>query len=275
MSQPVRAIIHPTDFSDVSNDALAHAMRIALAARCELHLLHIEPVGSPATLDEFPHVRHLLSAWGLMKETDAASSVRARFGVSITKCDMEATRPVQAIADYIEDHSADLLVLGTEGRSGWDYLRKGSMAERISREARKATLFVRSGARGFVDGSNGDLILNRILVPVDHETPWAAALNEAARLLEFLNPDGLEVHLLHVGQQAPVMLGAAGGSGIRLEQRTGPVVPGILAAAADLDVDLIVMPTRGHDGVLDALRGSVTERVLHLSPTPLLAIPAR
>jgi nucleotide-binding universal stress UspA family protein len=46
-------------------------------------------------------------------------------------------------------------------------------------------------------------------------------------------------------------------------------------AAIELDVDLIAMPTAGHHGVLDALRGSTTERVIRHAPCPVLALAAR
>jgi nucleotide-binding universal stress UspA family protein len=35
------------------------------------------------------------------------------------------------------------------------------------------------------------------------------------------------------------------------------------------------MPTRGREGILDALRGSVTEQVLRRAECPLLAVPMR
>ncbi|TMA83757.1 MAG: universal stress protein [Deltaproteobacteria bacterium] len=38
--------------------------------------------------------------------------------------------------------------------------------------------------------------------------------------------------------------------------------------------DLIVMATEGRHGVVDALRGSVTERVVRDAPCPVLAVPA-
>ena len=44
--------------------------------------------------------------------------------------------------------------------------------------------------------------------------------------------------------------------------RSGNVVNTIVDTAIELDVDLIGMPTAGHHGVFDALRGSTTERVL-------------
>ncbi len=41
------------------------------------------------------------------------------------------------------------------------------------------------------------------------------------------------------------------------------------------DADLIVMSTDGHRDFLDVLRGNTTERVLHHSPCPLLAVPVQ
>jgi nucleotide-binding universal stress UspA family protein len=51
-------------------------------------------------------------------------------------------------------------------------------------------------------------------------------------------------------------------------------VEAIVDAAIELDVDLIAMPTAGHHGVLDALRGSTTERVIRHAPCPVLALAA-
>ncbi len=44
-------------------------------------------------------------------------------------------------------------------------------------------------------------------------------------------------------------------------------------AATEFDVDFIGMPTAGNHGVLDALRGSTTERVIRHAPCPVFAIP--
>jgi nucleotide-binding universal stress UspA family protein len=50
-------------------------------------------------------------------------------------------------------------------------------------------------------------------------------------------------------------------------------VDSIIEAAGDWQPDLIGMPTAGHHGFLDALRGSTTERVLRRAPCPLLVVP--
>lgn len=46
----------------------------------------------------------------------------------------------------------------------------------------------------------------------------------------------------------------------------------ILGTASAIDASLIVMPTAGHQGFLDAIRGSTTERVLQACRCPLLAV---
>ena len=55
-------------------------------------------------------------------------------------------------------------------------------------------------------------------------------------------------------------------------------VPGAAHVIADtarkLDADMIVVGTRGHTRVAGLLLGSVTQRLLHIAPCPVLAVPA-
>ena len=55
-------------------------------------------------------------------------------------------------------------------------------------------------------------------------------------------------------------------------QRSGDVVTEILESAQH--ADLTIMATEGRHGAFDALRGSVTERVVRGAPCPVLAVPA-
>jgi nucleotide-binding universal stress UspA family protein len=56
--------------------------------------------------------------------------------------------------------------------------------------------------------------------------------------------------------------------------RPGNVEQQILETAHECRADLIAMTTEGHQGFLDALRGSTTERVVRNSLCPVLAVPA-
>ena len=64
------------------------------------------------------------------------------------------------------------------------------------------------------------------------------------------------------------------GAALPVSVHTGDVISTILKIAAEQKVNLIAMPTAGHHGFLDALRGSTTERVVRHAPCPVLAVPA-
>jgi nucleotide-binding universal stress UspA family protein len=63
----------------------------------------------------------------------------------------------------------------------------------------------------------------------------------------------------------------------RLEKtraRVGGVAQAIVEAAKNGQADVIVVGTRGHTPIGSLLLGSVTQRLLHIAPCPVLAVPA-
>jgi len=266
-------IVHPTDFSDASATAFAHALRIALCSQASLYLLHV------GQMDEeewhtFPPVRATLEMWGLLEsENVPAAAVGEKLGVRIAKVCIEDENPVSAVVEFIRRHEANLVVLATSGRDGVAHLLQGSTAELISRQSETSTLFIPSHARGFVDQRTGETRLRRILVPVDHEPDPTGALNELSRFVTMLGADLSSLHPLHIGPEAPALYTSPANTRVRVDRRDGSPVETILELAEQ--ADLIAMPTAGHHGILDALRGSTTERIIRHAPCPVLAIPTR
>jgi nucleotide-binding universal stress UspA family protein len=101
------------------------------------------------------------------------------------------------------------------------------------------------------------------------------ALAITGEFIKSMNEQGATIELMHVGRTAPVIRRDVDGTIVPVILRTGDVVSAILQEADSQQIDLIVMPTAGHHGFLDAVRGSTTERVLRHAPCPLLAVPAR
>jgi nucleotide-binding universal stress UspA family protein len=270
MVRSFQNIVLPTDFSDGSATAFAHALRIVLATKGKLNLVH---VADTASFDDgFPHLRHALALWKLMDENDPPAAV-SKLGIKAAKITLEREAPLRGLLRFLEDHPTDLVVVATHGRDGIAHWLRGSIAENLSRTARVATLFIPSNARGFVDQWNGQLHLSRVLMPIDYSPSPTEALDTVRAFIRSLNRPAACIELMHVGEVAP-LFGGEDDAVFPVTLHSGDPVNAILATANEKQVDLIVMPTAGHHGFLDALRGSTTERVLRHAACPVLALPA-
>lgn len=273
----VRSIFHPSDFSEESDSAFAHALAIALIRKTQLTLLH-------ATRDflaedewtKFPPVRATLERWGLLEKGSPRSAIFQELAVRVKKVSARSLTPVSAILHYLERHPTDLIVLATEGRGGLPRWLRPSVAERVARRAETMTLFVPGRSRGIVSLRDGEISIRRILVPVDHRPNPQGAVLRATRATA-MTESAVEIHLLHVGEDSewPEMeLPESPSWSWQTLRRRGDVIDEITRAAEEVEADLIVMATEGQQGILDALRGSVTEQVLRRVECPLLAVPA-
>jgi nucleotide-binding universal stress UspA family protein len=275
-SPALRSIVHPTDFSVGSELAFDHALRIALSSKGHLHLLHVgHDELEPTDWLSFPGVRRTLSNWGLLPEGSPRDAVAAKLGVYVSKIAIIDRGATRGILRYLGDHPSDLIVLATHGRQGLPRWLQGSVAEPVARQTTAWTLCIRHGARGFVLPDTGEVQLRHVLVPVDHEPSPGLALDAVCKLTAVLGAGDAALHLLHVGEPGdmPAAVPQSGQARIERFSRRGEVVAEILAAAAELEVDLIAMASAGRTGFLDEIRGSTTERVLRDAPCPVLIVP--
>ncbi len=134
---PIQKILVPYDFSPHSEHALDWAIELAERYQASLELLHVIHI-LPPVVDIAGDVyeqaeqaqlaaaqKHLETVLGTKAEN---SSVRfdsnVRRGV-----------PFQAICDEAATHKADLIVMGSHGRTGLSHVFIGSVAERVIRHA--------------------------------------------------------------------------------------------------------------------------------------------
>jgi nucleotide-binding universal stress UspA family protein len=193
----------------------------------------------------------------------------------VKKVRLGSRNPLSAILHYLEDHPTDLIVLSTEGRDGLPRWIKPSLAERIAEKSETMTLFVPKNTRGFVSPDNGDFTMRRVLVPVDDRPYPQPAIISAARIAVSTSHE-TEIIVLHVGDSS-TMPDVKFIEDPSLTWKTiyakGNVLDEIIKAANEYEVNLTVMATTGRDGILDTLRGTITEQVLRRSPSTLLAVP--
>lgn len=272
MKSGIHAVMHPTDFSELNLNAFVHALKIGLAAKAKLYLLHVTERADEDPWASFPHVRQTLARWGLFAENEPPTEITRKLGIQVAKVEIEPQHPVSGFLHFLAAHPSDLIVLATRGREGLPRWLRPSIAEQMSRHSATRTLFISAQCRGFVDQARGEIKLKTVLVPIDHSPAPAAALRALRQLCVALDADPA-LRLVHVGTKAPALAASEPGLVGAVEMRGGDVVDGILQAAGDVNADLIVMATAGHHGMLDALRGGTTERVLRQAPCPVLAVP--
>jgi nucleotide-binding universal stress UspA family protein len=270
----LESIFHPSDFSEASEVAFAHALKIALVAGAKLTMLHVEASPS-AEWQDFPGVRDTLERWGLIPQGSPKSAV-GQLGIEVEKIIRFNNDPVEACLYFLQENPADLIVLAVhqhEGRMRW--LEK-SVGKPIARGAGQITLFTPHGVEGFVSRQDGSISLRNILVPVTIKPRPQPSVEAVARLIRNLQlPSGM-VTLLHVGPAAEM-------PSIQLPKdidwtwnkvaKVGEPADTILQTATELRADLIVMTTQGPHGFLDALRGSTSERVLRKAHCPVANLP--
>lgn len=268
-------ILHPSDFTEGSGNAFAHALRAALVAQCRLILFHVETDQGGTDWSDFPGVRDTLKRWGLIAP-DADRSAVPALGIEVRKVVGHDADPVHSILHYLERHPVDLIVLAPHQHAGASHWLHRSVAEPVARRSGTMTLFVPHGVPGFVALETGAVALNSVVIPLAATPDPRTAINGAARLVQRLQCPAGTFTLLHVGEpgSAPaVPTPEVPGWTWNHVTRPGDVIETILGVADETAAGLIVMATDGRNGFLDALRGSHSERVVRRAKCPVLAIP--
>ena len=270
----IENVLHPTDFSESSLIAFHHALKVAMAARSRLTLLHVLK-DTTSQWSDFPGIRETLERWGVLPKGSPKSAV-AEIGVAASKVVANEGAPVEAVLRYLEHHPADLIVLATSQRGGPVRWLGKSVSAPVTQKAGQMTLLIPANAKGFVSDSDGSVKLNEILIPIARTPRAEPALNAAARFVRKFHSSQGTFTVLHVGEansMPALRFPEVAGWTWKKELLTGDVIEGIVQTAKSLAADLIVMSTDGRNGFLDGLRGSHSERVLRNCATPLLTIP--
>jgi nucleotide-binding universal stress UspA family protein len=140
----LKRILLPVDFSEASRKALHYAVSFAKQFNSEVLLLHVVEVvpmeGQSVATELHEAAAKQLSEW--RKEIVSHTSVKAviRDGISAH----------QVIVEAVHENSVDLIVLGTQGRTGLAHPLIGSTAERVVRHAPCPVLVVREREHDFL-----------------------------------------------------------------------------------------------------------------------------
>ena len=294
----IRRILCPIDFSDASQHALDHAVVIAGWYRARLTALHVAtpvfllqppllfaelPTAAPTEADR-EHLEGRLRRW---------VEPAAALGLTTEVLFDERHNPATSILTWATSLPADLIVMGTHGRGGFERLMLGSITEKVLRKATCPVLTVPPPA---VRATT--LPFKRLLCPVDFSKPSMAALRFAVSLAEESDARVTVMHVLPEPADDERLIDSLDTPEFRLrcedhartrlealipdEARTycepvtqvrwGKPYRRILDLAENEATDLIVMGVHGRNAIDVMLFGSTTNQIVRHASCPVLTL---
>jgi nucleotide-binding universal stress UspA family protein len=300
----LQQILCPIDLSEGSRHAFDRAIGVARCYGAAITVLYVFPAPGAAPVVPFgPEGPGAFSLQGVNREHVLAEIPRflgldAPSGVPVHTVTAEASSVHKEILAQAGRLSADLLVLGTHGRSGFERIVLGSVAEKILRTSPIAVMTVPPHAPDAVPPGRDPF--RRILYATDFSTGSETALRYAASLAQH---GAAQLTLLHVVEPLPIghdpMVGSAfdvaayhaafeRGSterlrtavpeAIRLACDTDDVVARgkpyveILRVAAERQSDVIVLGVHGRNALDRLVFGSTAEHVVRRATCPVLTV---
>jgi len=290
----IKLILCPIDFSEFSVRAYRYALSVAEHYRAKLVAQHI------VELWRYPSAGFAASA----QLYDECSALREngreelqKFVRNYTDSEIRPELMVQmgsapdSILSFAEAQKADVIVMGTHGRRGYDRLTLGSVTNRVMRTAPCPVLVVcNAPLDSMPEGKEHGQVhrLTRILFCTDFSKNSETALKYAISATEEYDA---ELTLLHVLEEVPSraktddaikttkeqlekLIPPEGRETLKIETavRIGKPYQQIIQLALETQADMVAMGVRGR-GALDlAVFGSTTYRVMQLGPCPVLAV---
>jgi len=148
----LKTILFPTDFSQGARAAMDHAISLAQDYESKLILLYVIQDISiaewyiPSSLSVTDLIEDMQkSAWKEMDKWGEEVSDKVK---SVEKMVVRGV-PFVEIIKTAKGKNADLIVIGTHGRTGIDHMLFGSTAEKVVRKAACPVLTVRIAGREF------------------------------------------------------------------------------------------------------------------------------
>jgi len=146
MIQLFRKVLCPIDFSEHSLATLDIALKVVLQNDAKLYLLSVAPVLAgeagfqPVPMDPYPYLEK-------DRQEQLVKLGREKVPAAV-RCEtlVKSGDPAEQVLNSARALEADLIVMGTHGRTGLGHLVLGSVAEKVARESQIPVLTAHSRA---------------------------------------------------------------------------------------------------------------------------------
>jgi nucleotide-binding universal stress UspA family protein len=290
-------VLCPVDFSEFSSPALERALRLGLWFDARVEVLHVIPMPVPvgAGLPFFPAPLEVSEGQREQAARRLTNLVAPYLGEGVPiETRVLQGDPGRLIQEEAESLPADLLVMGTHGRSGFEHLLLGSVTEKVLRRAPCPVLTVGPVAAHPRVGP----LFRRILAAADLTQASEHTLDVA---LSLATENDAQITLLHVVETLPgthlpmavpelgpmhrdlvaqsradlrKVVPEAARSFCEVTERVEAGTPWseILRVASQMDADLIVMGAHTRGALERMFFGSTACQVVRRASCPVLVI---
>jgi len=275
MTAKIKRILVPTDFSDPADQAMRYASGLARMLGAELTIVYADPFVPPidfaATVgawDEFSFVSLQARAQDHLR-SDAEANIDPAVPYDIA---IRVDPPLDGILAEARASEADLIVMGTHGRTGFRRLIIGSVTEAVMRHAKVPVIAV---PRHAVTPTS----IQTIVCPVIGERS-IETLTFAARIappdakfivIRAAHDDGEQAaaDLFAIREAIPEALAPRCELKILGDEHAGNQIEGL---AKTEHADLIVAAEPSDRSASDLIRGTFAARLVQHSECPVLTI---
>jgi nucleotide-binding universal stress UspA family protein len=148
-------ILYPTDFSELSREALEYACQLASTFGAQFHCVHVVDEAyqywsamGPESVPVGPPPEDMIELGRVRMEKFRAEYLAGLKPEPITH--VSVGRPFAEIIGYAREHAVDLIVMATHGRGAIAHVLLGSTTEKVVRKATCAVLTIRAHDQDFV-----------------------------------------------------------------------------------------------------------------------------
>ncbi|MGE3976477.1 MAG: universal stress protein [Nitrospira sp.] len=294
-AHPRRTILVATDFSKPGKLVVPYAFKLALALDLRLTILHV--VKAPPGFEQWsPAARRSLQSLKTKALLELGRIVRlANENGLMADHRLLVGIPQDSIMEVAHRPDVALIAMGTRGKTGWDRLRLGSVAESTLHRAPCPVLTVHASVTSRTSVTPRRLSLSRLLAAADFSASSKAAVRAAVVLAKRLNGRVVLVHAAEPSgslQSGPLpvddlsrkryaqrfqkMISASRADKVITDKVviTGNPVEVILNQANHRKADLIIVGTHGRRGMKRLILGSVAEAVVRRAACPVFVVKA-
>lgn len=290
------AILCPVDLSDCSRHAFDHALALARSYHARLTVMEVRwplipPVAYPAAAEVFPVP---MAVAGDIEELREGLRRFAAHGAEAgVEMDLQVREGavVPTILEEAHRIGADLIVMGTHGRSGFDHLLLGSVTEKVLRKAECAVMTVPPADRTAAPARAH----RTIICAVDFSPLAGRAVDYALSLAQQLHARLLLIHVIEWPSERPMSgsdereidalrVGARRKLHALVPQEAralcetedvatlGRAHEEIVRIARQRDADLIVLGVHGRSALDVAMFGSTANQVVRHATCPVVTV---